>query len=129
MAEITEAKFEFHERYWRNISQDAKDFIRKLLTLDPKARPTATEAMKDKWMTGEDAADIDILATVRENFNPRKTLKNAVRAVSAMNRLRSGSLKAENNKQDGEKPPVPALAHILKVAAAAKNSPPKAAAK
>ncbi|KAI8144741.1 kinase-like domain-containing protein [Fennellomyces sp. T-0311] len=122
MAEITEAKFEFHERYWRNISQDAKDFIRRLLTLDPKARPTATEAKQDKWMTGKDATDIDILETVRENFNPRKTLKNAVRAVSAMNRLRSGSLKAENKQEDGHKPPVPALAQILKVAAAAKHN-------
>ncbi|KAI7858298.1 kinase-like domain-containing protein [Circinella umbellata] len=135
MAEITEAKFEFHERYWRNISQDAKDFIRKLLTLDPAARPTATEALKDKWMTGTDATDIDILGTVRENFNPRKTLKNAVRAVSAINRLRSGSLNTnpEKNSEDGNRPPVPALAKVLKAAAAAKsnnsNGVPQTAAK
>lgn len=100
----------------------AKDFIRKLLTLDPSKRPTASEALKDRWMTGEDATDIDILDTVRENFNPRRTLKNAVRAVSAMNRLRSGSLKAAAGATDdpdvGKK--TPALANILK-AAAAKN--------
>ena len=86
-------------------------------------------------MTGTDATDIDILGTVRENFNPRKTLKNAVRAVSAMNRLRSGSLgnNAEKNSEDGNRPPVPALAKVLKAAAAAKNNNnngvPQAAAK
>ncbi|KAF7727241.1 hypothetical protein EC973_007854 [Apophysomyces ossiformis] len=88
--EITHARFEFHDRYWRNISQDAKDFIRRLLTLDPEKRPTASEALKDKWMTGKEASDIDILDTVRENFNPRRTLKKAVKAVAAMNRMRTG---------------------------------------
>ncbi|KAG0167751.1 hypothetical protein DFQ28_005712 [Apophysomyces sp. BC1034] len=88
--EITHARFEFHERYWRNISQDAKDFIRRLLTLDSEKRPTASEALKDKWMTGTEATDIDILDTVRENFNPRRTLKKAVKAVAAMNRMRTG---------------------------------------
>ncbi|KAI9494901.1 kinase-like domain-containing protein [Zychaea mexicana] len=125
--EITNARYEFHERYWRNISQDAKDFIRRLLTLDPKARPTASEALNDKWMTGADATDIDILGTVRENFNPRRTLKNAVRAVSAMNRLRSGSLNKDGEKNgEGNKPPVPALAKVLKAAAAAKANQQKA---
>ncbi|KAF7722820.1 hypothetical protein EC973_002665 [Apophysomyces ossiformis] len=87
--EITHARYEFHERYWRNISQDAKDFIRRLLTLDAEARPTATEALKDKWISEAKAGDIDLLATVRENFNPRRTLKSAVGAVRAMNRLRT----------------------------------------
>ncbi|CAO3608270.1 unnamed protein product [Cunninghamella blakesleeana] len=89
--EITHARYEFHERYWRNVSQDAKDFIKKLLQLDPNSRPTATEALKDKWMTGNDALDVDILDTVRTNFNARSKFKSAVRAVKAMNRMRSAS--------------------------------------
>ncbi|ORX62798.1 Pkinase-domain-containing protein [Hesseltinella vesiculosa] len=89
--EITHARYEFHERYWRNVSQDAKDFIRSCLTLDPENRLTASEALKNKWMTGNDAMDVDILDTVRENFNARHKFKSAVRAVRAMNRLRSTS--------------------------------------
>ncbi|KAI8327911.1 kinase-like domain-containing protein [Chlamydoabsidia padenii] len=89
--EITHARFEFHERYWRNVSQDAKDFIRSLLQLDPSKRPTATQALANKWMTGKDALDVDILDTVRDNFNARRKFKSAVRAVKAMNRMRSAS--------------------------------------
>lgn len=44
--------------------------------------------MKHTWMTSNDINDIDILETVRENFNPRRTLKSAVSAVRAMNRLK-----------------------------------------
>ncbi|KAJ8658355.1 hypothetical protein O0I10_006040 [Lichtheimia ornata] len=118
MDEITNAKYEFHERYWRNISQDAKDFIRKLLTLEPSARLTAEEALKDKWMTGLDATDIDILPAVRENFNPRRTLKNAVRAVSAMNRLRAASIE---KRGDGNEEKNVAQLAILRAMAANKN--------
>ncbi|KAI9309537.1 kinase-like domain-containing protein [Cunninghamella echinulata] len=89
--EITHARYEFHERYWRNVSQDAKDFIKSLLQLDPSQRPTATEALKNKWMTGNEALDVDILDTVRTNFNARGKFKSAVRAVKAMNRMRSAS--------------------------------------
>jgi calcium/calmodulin-dependent protein kinase I len=86
--EITHARYQFHDRYWRNISQEAKDFIRRLLTLNPDERPTAAEALKDKWMT-TDATDVDLLETVRENFCPRRALRSAVGAVRAMNRLRT----------------------------------------
>ncbi|GAA5798227.1 hypothetical protein HPULCUR_003627 [Helicostylum pulchrum] len=86
--EITNARYDFHERYWRNISIEAKDFIRALLTLDDKKRLTATQAMKHTWMTSNDINDIDILETVRENFNPKRTLQSAVGAIRAMNRLK-----------------------------------------
>ncbi|KAI7866746.1 kinase-like domain-containing protein [Spinellus fusiger] len=87
---ISHSRFEFHDRYWRKISEEAKNFIRSLLTLDPSTRLTATQALKHTWMTGVDATDEDILETVRANFNPRRTLKKAVRAVSAMHRMRNG---------------------------------------
>ncbi|KAI8371470.1 kinase-like domain-containing protein [Radiomyces spectabilis] len=104
--EITHARFEFHERYWRNISQDAKDFIRRLLDLDPSKRPTATEALKDKWMTGHEATDIDILTTVRENFNAKRTFKSAVRAVKAMNRMRTQSLSSSQKSSASSSPAI-----------------------
>jgi serine/threonine protein kinase len=45
--ETTEAKIEFHDRYWKNVSGQAKEFIRSLLNPDPAKRPTAEEAFSD----------------------------------------------------------------------------------
>lgn len=39
---IVSANFEFHEREWAGISEEAKDFIRALLVADPQRRATAT---------------------------------------------------------------------------------------
>ncbi|KAI9366354.1 kinase-like domain-containing protein [Pilaira anomala] len=92
MDEIVNVRYEFHERYWRNISPDARAFIRKCLSRKPENRPTATEALKDVWMTSEVGKDIDLLDTVRENFNARRTFKSAISAVKAMNRIRTKSI-------------------------------------
>ncbi|KAL0078417.1 calcium/calmodulin dependent protein kinase [Phycomyces blakesleeanus] len=111
---ISHARFEFHERYWRNISLDAKDFIRGLLTLDSKKRMTATEALNHKWMTGVDATDIDILETVRANFNPRRTLKKAVRAVNMLNRMRTSVSSLSPTNSETTKTDVPATKpHVI----------------
>jgi serine/threonine protein kinase len=32
---ILSGQFEFHEKYWREVSDDAKDFISSLLVVDP----------------------------------------------------------------------------------------------
>jgi serine/threonine protein kinase len=39
--ETIRARVVFHERYWKDISQSAKDFILALLQADPAKRPTA----------------------------------------------------------------------------------------
>lgn len=44
--ETTAAKLEFHERYWKNISKEAKDFILSLVVADPAKRLTADEALQ-----------------------------------------------------------------------------------
>lgn len=102
MDDITHARFEFHERYWRNVSAEARSFIRKCLALDPAKRPTATEALNDTWMTTEQARDIDLLDTVRENFNARRTFKSAVSAVRAVNRISAYSISKDEQQQQQE---------------------------
>lgn len=39
---IVSANYEFHEREWADISDEAKDFIRALLVADPQNRATAS---------------------------------------------------------------------------------------
>lgn len=50
--QIMKADYDFPEDYWSDISNDAKDFIRKLLVVDPTKRMTGKDALKHRWLTG-----------------------------------------------------------------------------
>jgi len=50
--QIMKADYDFPEDYWKDISEDAKDFIRKLLVVDPKKRLSAKDALKHRWLAG-----------------------------------------------------------------------------
>lgn len=47
---IKKGDFEFPIEEWANVSAEAKDFVRKLLTLEPESRPSATDALKHTWI-------------------------------------------------------------------------------
>ncbi|KAF8951251.1 hypothetical protein CPC16_009096 [Podila verticillata] len=89
VAEIARCNVVFHERYWRDVSVEARDFIKCLLRAHPDKRLTATEALQHKWITTETGTDIDLLDNVKEGFNAKRVFKKSVRAVAAANRLRS----------------------------------------
>ncbi|KAI7853689.1 kinase-like domain-containing protein [Circinella umbellata] len=48
--QIKKGLFEFTEPYWNSIAPEAKDLVKKLLTLDPVKRITAKEALNHEWM-------------------------------------------------------------------------------
>ncbi|KAF9912323.1 hypothetical protein BX616_010350 [Lobosporangium transversale] len=89
VAEIARCNVVFHERYWRDVSVEARDFIKCLLRAHPEKRLTATEALQHKWITTETGTDVDLLDNVKEGFNAKRMFKKTVRAVAAANRLRS----------------------------------------
>lgn len=47
---ILRGKYEFHPQFWVNVSEEAKDFIQKLLTVDMHTRMTAAEALQHPWV-------------------------------------------------------------------------------
>eukprot|EP00301_Raphidiophrys_heterophryoidea_P001570 c10754_g1_i2.p1 GENE.c10754_g1_i2~~c10754_g1_i2.p1 ORF type:complete len:324 (+),score=91.11 c10754_g1_i2:110-1081(+) len=49
-AQIIKGDFVFEQELWAQISEDAKDLIRKCLTIDPLARITAQQAQSHPWM-------------------------------------------------------------------------------
>lgn len=49
--QIKAGKFEFHSPYWDDVSEEAKDLVKKLLTVDPKKRITLEEAKEHKWFS------------------------------------------------------------------------------
>jgi calcium/calmodulin-dependent protein kinase I len=48
--QIMSGTFDYPEQYWGAISAEAKDFINKLLVVDPKARMTAAQAEAHPWI-------------------------------------------------------------------------------
>ena len=101
MQAILAADYSFTpDEYWRNVSQDARDFIKRCLTVDPKQRMTAHQSLQHRWVRGADPTSPqagpgegeDLLPTVKKNFNARRTLHKAIDTVRAINKLREGGL-------------------------------------
>lgn len=89
--------------YWRGVSIQARDFIKRCLTIDPTQRMTAHEALSHPFVAGEQvvtgAKGSDLLPVVKKNFNARRTLHAAIDTVRAINKLREG----QHGMMDGMK--------------------------
>ena len=84
---IKKGDYEFHPQYWNTVSPGAKKLITKMLTVDPKKRITAEEALKDNWILGEAEllAGMDLGVNLAEfkKFNAKRKFRAAVNAVSS----------------------------------------------
>lgn len=79
--------------YWRGVSREAREFIKRCLTIDPMQRITAHQALSHPFVTGireGDGKGSDLLPVVKKNFNARRTLHAAIDTVRAINKLREG---------------------------------------
>jgi len=54
---VSKGSFEMESSIWDEVSGEAKGLIKRLLQLDPTARPTAEEIMEDAWLRGENDDD------------------------------------------------------------------------
>lgn len=103
MQAILSADYDFRPtEYWRGVSDHAKEFIRRCLTIDPTKRPTAHEALQHPFVAGvlsPEQTENNLLPTVKKNFNARRTLHAAIDTVRAINKLREG----QNGFMDGAK--------------------------
>eukprot|EP00943_MAST-04B_sp_MAST-4B-sp1_P003108 g3108.t1 len=58
-ANVLRGKYVFKQDAWEGISNEAKDFIKKLLVQDFKKRMTAKEALDHAWMKGQSVGGLD----------------------------------------------------------------------
>jgi len=83
---IRKAEYEFHDQYWKDESQEAKDFITSCLTLNPVRRLSASEALRHPWIVGGGSMfvsySLDTNLTMLKKFNAKRKLKAAVYMVS-----------------------------------------------
>jgi serine/threonine protein kinase len=83
---IVAGKVEFSDKYWGNVSRDAKVFIKQLLVVDPDKRLSAKEALQSKWIRHVEKRSImmnDLSASQRELklFNAKMKLRAAMFAI------------------------------------------------
>lgn len=50
VAKVLQGEFSFEGEVWERISDQAKDFIRRMLVVEPTERPTAAEALEHEWI-------------------------------------------------------------------------------
>ncbi|KAF8469554.1 kinase-like domain-containing protein [Kalaharituber pfeilii] len=89
----------FHERYWKEVSKDAKLFIGLLLQPDPDNRPTSSEALGHSWLKGETATDHDILPEIK-SYIAKARLRRGVEMVKLKNRIEALRLQEDDDNQD-----------------------------
>ncbi|KAK9453880.1 kinase-like domain-containing protein [Dipodascopsis uninucleata] len=89
LVEVRENGVIFHSKYWKGISEEAKEFILLMLETDPSKRATTSELLKHKWLSGSTATEKDLLPNIREGFNAKSKFIQAIEAVKLANKIRA----------------------------------------
>ncbi|XP_072419134.1 calcium/calmodulin-dependent protein kinase type 1D isoform X1 [Chiloscyllium punctatum] len=113
--QILKAEYEFDCPYWDDISESAKDFIKRLMEKDPNKRYTCEQALRHPWIAGDTALNKNIhesvSAQIRKNFAKSKWRQafNATAVIRHMRRLHLGSSQdgSNLNAQTNRKPSNP----------------------
>ncbi|KQJ93073.1 calcium-dependent protein kinase 4 isoform X2 [Brachypodium distachyon] len=86
--EVLRNKPDFRKRPWPSISTSAKDFVKRLLVKNPRARLTAAQALSHPWVReGGDASeipvDISVLYNMRQFVKYSRFKQFALRALAS----------------------------------------------
>ncbi|KAK2172116.1 hypothetical protein NP493_991g00012 [Ridgeia piscesae] len=89
---------------WRDISAYAKDFIDKLLVLDPHERLTASSAIRHPWITtmAASSSNKNLHRTISKNLLERQSTRNSVKSAKSTKSNKSNrslrSLRSEHRR-------------------------------
>uniref|UniRef100_A0A672P7Z6 Peripheral plasma membrane protein CASK n=1 Tax=Sinocyclocheilus grahami TaxID=75366 RepID=A0A672P7Z6_SINGR len=90
---IVKGKYKMNPRQWSQISESAKDLVRRMLMLDPAERITVYEALNHPWLKERDrySYKTHLPETVEQlrKFNSRRKLKGAVLAAVSSHKFNS----------------------------------------
>ncbi|XP_014521026.1 calcium-dependent protein kinase 28-like [Vigna radiata var. radiata] len=107
--EVLRNKPDFRRKPWPTISNAAKDFVKKLLVKDPRARYTAAQALSHPWVReGGEALempiDISVLNNMRQFVKYSRLKQFALRALaSTLNEEELSDLKDQFDAIDVDK--------------------------
>jgi serine/threonine protein kinase len=84
--------YQFHPEYWTEVSDDAKDLIRKLLVLDPKVRLTVDQALAHPWIQHTEDMSQRVLnsgLSQLRQFTAKRKLRAGIKAIIMLNRMKA----------------------------------------
>jgi len=88
--QIKKGEYDFPAPYWTDISEAAKDLVRKLLTVDPKKRFTAKDVLAHAWISGNAASSKQFGAAYAKRvkaLQARKKLRKGINMIIAINKF------------------------------------------
>ncbi len=89
---ITKGDYQFHPDYWGTVSEEAKDLIRGLLTVDPHKRLTVEQALAHPWLMASsaelEARNLDSNLAELKKYQATRKLKAGVKAIMAVNKMK-----------------------------------------
>ena len=85
MKQIRYGNYEFHPKYWNHVSSDAKDLVRRMLTVDTETRISATDALQHRWIAADESTlgntDLTTNQDRLKEFKPKAKLRQVVKLV------------------------------------------------
>lgn len=90
---IMKGAYVFHPEYWQEVSEEAKDLIRRILVVDVSSRLTVDQALAHPWFAGdEEVLNRRVLTyglSQLRLFQARRKLRAGIRSVLAVQRMKS----------------------------------------
>jgi len=83
--QILKGRYDFPSPWWDNISPEAKDLVKRCLTVDPNKRITAQQVCDHKWIGA--ASDIVIDTNQIKKYVASLRLKKAAKKLMAMQKI------------------------------------------
>ncbi|EFN68443.1 Calcium/calmodulin-dependent protein kinase type 1D [Camponotus floridanus] len=101
-AQILKGEFEFDSPYWDDISDSAKDFIRKLMCVNVEERYSCRQALAHPWISGNAASNKNIHGTVSEQLKKnfaKSRWKQAYHAATVIRQMQRLALNSGQQQQ------------------------------
>ena len=90
---IRTGKYRFYEEYWSLVSQDARDFVSKVLVVDPAKRATIADLLRHPWLVANQS-DVHLASamTKLKTFNAKRKLRVRAAPCCAQTESRRSTL-------------------------------------
>uniref|UniRef100_A0A7S2U0C5 Protein kinase domain-containing protein n=1 Tax=Lotharella oceanica TaxID=641309 RepID=A0A7S2U0C5_9EUKA len=88
--QIKSGSYDFPEKYWKDITPEAKELIRRMLTVDPAKRITIPQILQHPWISGSAASNRKFGKGHGERLRKlqaRRKLRKTIQIIIAVNRM------------------------------------------